>query len=86
MIPDRIAEAGCFLGLLTGTVAKFITALKLMMGRYQFIEFEQRRQRDTVAGRPESKHRADLGRRSGVAQCDDRPELGATSIVRFAAT
>ncbi len=28
---DRIAEAGCFLGLLTGTLAKFATDLKLMM-------------------------------------------------------
>ncbi len=28
---DRIAEAGCFLGLLTGTLAKFTTDLKLMM-------------------------------------------------------
>jgi 3-carboxy-cis,cis-muconate cycloisomerase len=28
---DRIAEAGCFLGLLTGTLAKFSTDLKLMM-------------------------------------------------------
>jgi 3-carboxy-cis,cis-muconate cycloisomerase len=28
---DRIAEAGCFLGLLTGTLAKLATDLKLMM-------------------------------------------------------
>src|SRR6202007_160611 len=28
---DRVAEAGCFLGLLTGTLAKFATDLKLMM-------------------------------------------------------
>jgi 3-carboxy-cis,cis-muconate cycloisomerase len=28
---DRIAEAGCFLGLLTGTLGKFATDLKLMM-------------------------------------------------------
>ena len=28
---DRIAEAGCFMGLLTGTLAKFATDLKLMM-------------------------------------------------------
>jgi 3-carboxy-cis,cis-muconate cycloisomerase len=28
---DRIAEAGCFLGLLTGTLAKFATDVKLMM-------------------------------------------------------
>ena len=28
---DRIAEAGCFLGLLTGTLSKFATDLKLMM-------------------------------------------------------
>ena len=28
---DRTAEAGCFLGLLTGTLAKFATDLKLMM-------------------------------------------------------
>jgi 3-carboxy-cis,cis-muconate cycloisomerase len=28
---DRIAEAGCFLGLVTGTLAKFATDLKLMM-------------------------------------------------------
>ncbi len=28
---DRIAEAGCFLGLLSGTLAKFATDLKLMM-------------------------------------------------------
>ena len=28
---DRIAEAGCFMGLLPGTLAKFATALKLMM-------------------------------------------------------
>ncbi len=28
---DRIAEVGCFLGLLTGTLAKFATDLKLMM-------------------------------------------------------
>ena len=28
---DRIAETGCFLGLLTGTLAKFATDLKLMM-------------------------------------------------------
>jgi 3-carboxy-cis,cis-muconate cycloisomerase len=28
---DRIAEAGCVLGLLTGTLAKFATDLKLMM-------------------------------------------------------
>src|ERR1700691_858275 len=28
---DRLAEAGCFLGLLTGTLAKFATDLKLMM-------------------------------------------------------
>ena len=28
---DRIAEAGCFLGLLTGTLAKFATDVKLLM-------------------------------------------------------
>jgi 3-carboxy-cis,cis-muconate cycloisomerase len=28
---DRIAEAGCFMGMLTGTLAKFATDLKLMM-------------------------------------------------------
>jgi len=28
---DRIAEAGCFLGMLTGTLAKFATDVKLMM-------------------------------------------------------
>lgn len=28
---DRVAEAGCYLGLLTGTLAKFATDLKLMM-------------------------------------------------------
>jgi 3-carboxy-cis,cis-muconate cycloisomerase len=28
---DRVAEAGCFLGLLTGTLAKFGTDVKLMM-------------------------------------------------------
>jgi 3-carboxy-cis,cis-muconate cycloisomerase len=28
---DRIAVVGCFLGLLTGTLAKFATDLKLMM-------------------------------------------------------
>jgi 3-carboxy-cis,cis-muconate cycloisomerase len=28
---DRIAEAGCFLGLLTATLGKFATDLKLMM-------------------------------------------------------
>ena len=28
---DRIAETGCFLGLLTGTLAKFATDVKLLM-------------------------------------------------------
>ena len=49
---DRIAEVGCFLGLVTGTLAKLVTDVKLMMqdrGRRGVRAFDQPRVADRAA-------------------------------------